>query len=518
MLIPCLWTTLPWIVLGQTYYMSFVFNNYGPSRVSAPQLGLNGSQNEELGGGNPKVSSPEHSSEEETLEVSSLEHSMESKQSSVSKKHKEKETLELSSVDHSRETHFNLKPGVESMDSSDSDDTWMWSTTSRKRPTTSTSKKMKTKTTTNETPETPTEITTDSTMVTAVEKGKTEDLSAKPPEELYTDQPEEIAGITEAPSTDQPEIETFTDTFTKLEMNLTNISAMTWEAVTPHPAEFFDYPQAECQEDMDLHEVFGISLERDRGLPTKILCNFKNSWGGPWLLMTRIELPVRIHLRHWYFGYVTPDYKDININFLALAHIMNSMRTAMLIIGQDSDNKLVYNLYDDVVISAFNDLFMMRKAELVEANTTELLFVSVGKVMSSYAGRNRSCPLQVLGSWWGRHSVQEMYEGFFCVFPTDRDISRPGYVAIFIKPSLFLANHTAFYNRPISTRRPWTSNFSARLLNGTIKKSAQYKKDKLTEWERNKMAVNKELSRRARIFEAIDRLRWQEAKRHRGLR
>jgi len=164
---------------------------------------------------------------------------------------------------------------------------------------------------------------------------------------------------------------------------------------------------------MDLHEVFGIRLERDRGLPTKILCDFKNSWGGPWLLMTRIELPVRIHLRHWYFGYVTPDYKDININFLALAHIMNSMRTAMLILGQDKDNKLVYNLYDDVVISAFNDLFMMRKAELVEANTTELLFVSVGKVMSSYAGRNRSCPLQVLGSWWGHHVVQQMYQGFF---------------------------------------------------------------------------------------------------------
>ncbi|XP_016990700.2 uncharacterized protein LOC108052736 [Drosophila rhopaloa] len=529
MLIYCLWTTLPWIVLSQTYYMSFVFNNYGPSRINAPQLGFNGTPNNELQGGTPGVSSLEHSNEGETLEVSSLEHSGESKHNPVSKKkHGDKDTLELASVDHSRETHHNSKPAVENMDSSDSDETWMWSTTSKLRLTTSTRKKIKTRPTTNETPESPTEITTEAAMVTAIDKGKTDDLSIKPPQELYTEMPEEnlvITENTEAPFTDRPEIKTYIYTTPKDQDETKEyllpqvIPARTWESVTPHPSEFFDYPQAECREDMDLHEVFGISLERDRGLPTKILCNFKNSWGGPWLLMTRIELPVRIHLRHWYFGYVTPDYKDININFLALAHIMNSMRTAMLIIGQDKDNQLVYNLYDDVVISAFNDLFMLRKAELVEANTTELLFVSVGKVMSTYAGRNRSCPLQVLGSWWGHFTVKEMYEGFFCVFPKDRDVSRPGYVAIFIKPSLFPANHTAFYNRPISTRRPWKSNLSAKILNETVRNSAQYKKEQDTEWERNKLAVNKELSRRARIFEAIDRLRLQEAKRgHWGFR
>ncbi|XP_016962988.2 uncharacterized protein LOC108033234 [Drosophila biarmipes] len=495
MLISCLWTTLPWIVLGQTYYMSFIFNNYGPSRISAPQLGFNGSSNPQMEGGNPRVSSEEHPHEQETLEVSSLEHSRESKRKPNRKKYKEAETLELSSEDHSRDTH-NSKPDVENMDSSDSDEALIWSTTARTKPTTP---KRKPKRTTSETAELPSEITTEPNKVTATDKGKTEDLSPPNPPEEVTESPEEPIVSTSSIATIRP-----------------TSPSRTWgETVTPHPPEFFEYPEAVCREDMDLHEVFGIRLERDRGLPTKILCDFKNSWGGPWLLMTRIELPVRIHLRHWYFGYVTPDYKDININFLALAHIMNSMRTAMLILGQDKDNKLVYNLYDDVVISAFNDLFMMRKAELVEANTTELLFVSVGKVMSSYAGRNRSCPLQVLGSWWGHHVVQEMYQGFFCVFPKDRNITMPGYVAIFIKPSLFPANHTALYNKPISTRRPWNTSLNTKVLNETARSPTLYRKNQKTEWERNKVAVNKELVRRARIFETIDRLRMEEAKRYR---
>ncbi|XP_016938503.4 uncharacterized protein [Drosophila suzukii] len=513
MLIFCLWTTLPWIVLGQTYYMSFVFNNYGPSRISAPQLGFNASSNPQMVGGNPRVSSEEHPREQETLEVSSLEHSRESKRRPSRKKYKNEETLELSSEDHSRDTHHNSKPAVENMDSSDSDEKLIWSTTARIKPTTS---KRITKRSTNETPEVPTEITTEPNKVTSSDKEKTEDLSPpKPPEEI-TENPEGL--ITDLSEFESTVSTSSTDQQEKPDsgpIRPTSPSRTWGEIVTPHPPEFFNYPEATCREDMDLHEVFGIRLERDRGLPTKILCDFKNSWGGPWLLMTRIELPVRIHLRHWYFGYVTPDYKDININFLALAHIMNSMRTAMLILGQDKDNKLVYNLYDDVVISAFNDLFMMRKAELVEANTTELLFVSVGKVMSSYAGRNRSCPLQVLGSWWGHHVVQQMYQGFFCVFPKDRNISMPGYVAIFIKPSLFPANHTAFYNKPISTRRPWNTSLNTKVLNETARRSTLYKKNPKTEWERNKLAVNKELVRRARIFETIDRLRMEEARRYR---
>ncbi|EDV58937.1 uncharacterized protein Dere_GG23696 [Drosophila erecta] len=494
MLRSCLWTTLPWIVLGQTYYMSFIFNNYGSSRISAPQLGFNGSAKEPIEGANLKTSSEEHSGEGETLEVSSLEHSRESKRNS--KKYKGMETLELSSEDQSRkksETKKPKKPNVGDKGSGDSGETMIWSTTPKTKSTTT----RKTKATTSETPEMPTEITTESTKATAVDEEKsTGETNTENPKETLTVQPE--IGK-EEPVSDIP-----SNTF------------RSWEPVTPHSPEFFDYPEATCSEDMDLHEVFGIRLERDRGLPTKILCSFRNSWGGPWLLMTRIELPVRIHMRHWFLGYLTPDYKDMNINFLALAHIMNSMRTAMLIIGQDKNDKLVYNLYDDVVISAFNDLFMLRKAELVEANTTELLFVSVGKVLSSYAGRNRSCPLQVLGSWWGYHSVQDMYQGFQCVFPKGRSISKPGYVAIFIKPSLFPANHTALYNQPISTRRPWSNNYNTKILNGTANNSKSYKKEQKVEWERNKMAVQKELDRRARIFEAIERLRVEEAQRHRG--
>ncbi|XP_017059187.2 uncharacterized protein LOC108099997 [Drosophila ficusphila] len=484
----CLWTTLPWIALGQTYYMSFVFNNYANSRIGAPQLGFMDPQNQQMQGGVPPIKQFENSGNEETLELDSMEHSQKSD---------EEETLELSSMEHSRESgkkhkrnHNNIKPIVEDRDSSETDEIFMWQTTPEIRPKNTRRKNKTTQTTTIETPEMPTEITTESLKVTEIDTEITEENSIPIPEIT-----------TESSFTDKEK------------------EAKKWdEVVTPHPPEFFDYPEATCHEDMDLHEVFGIRLERDRGLPTKILCDFKNQWGGPWLLMTRIELPVRIHLRHWYFGYVTPDYKDININFLALAHIMNSMRTAMLIIGQDKDDKLVYNLYDDVVISAFNDLFMMRKAELVEANTTELLFVSVGKVMSSYGGTNRSCPLQVLGSWWGNHALHKMYEGFFCVFPKDRDISKPGYVAIFIKPSVFPANHTALYSSPITTRRPWNMNFNSRTGNNdTVRNSAGSKIKARSDWERNKQAVNKELARRARIFETIDRLRMEEGQRNKRI-
>lgn len=90
-------------------------------------------------------------------------------------------------------------------------------------------------------------------------------------------------------------------------------------------------------------------------------------------------------------------------------------------------------------------------------------------------------------------------------------------MAIFIKPSLFPANNTALYDHPISTRRPWSSNnYNTKILNETEKNSKAYKKEQKLEWERNKMAVQKELDRRARIFEAIDRLRIEEAQRHRG--
>ncbi|XP_032293958.1 uncharacterized protein [Drosophila virilis] len=275
-----------------------------------------------------------------------------------------------------------------------------------------------------------------------------------------------------------------------------------WLKATPHPSEFFDYPEAICHEDMQLHEVFGVTLARDRGLPVKILCEFQNHWGGPWLLMNRMELPARLHMRHWFFGYLTEDYKDININFLALAHIINTMRLAMLIIGQDNNNELVYNLYDNVVISGFNDLFMLRKAHLVEANTTDLLFVSVGEVIESDAGRNRSCPFRVLGAWWG--PKWDSSKRTFCVFPVERDINRPGYMAIFIKPNPFEVNNTAFYEDEITTRRPWASTIDLELLARLENDRKKYNDVKEQEFHLNKRKVKEEMHRRVNFFNQGD--------------
>ncbi|XP_030079276.1 spore wall protein 2 isoform X2 [Drosophila hydei] len=273
-----------------------------------------------------------------------------------------------------------------------------------------------------------------------------------------------------------------------------------WLKPTPHPPKFFDYPEAECKEDMQLHEVFGITLARDRGLPVKILCEFHNSWGGPWLLMNRMELPTRLHFRHWIFGYLTEDYKDLNINFLSLAHIINTMRLAMLIIGQNNNKQPVYNLYDDVVISGFNDLFMLRKAHLVEANTSDLLYFSVGEVIVLDSGRNRSCPFRVLGGWWG--AKIESSSNAPCVFPVDRDVKQPGYVAIFIKPNPFKVNNTAFYQTEITTRRPWAATVDLELMQQANNNISVYEKLKLAKFLLNKKLVKEESERRARIYES----------------
>ncbi|TDG46720.1 hypothetical protein AWZ03_006900 [Drosophila navojoa] len=281
-----------------------------------------------------------------------------------------------------------------------------------------------------------------------------------------------------------------------------------WLSVTPHLSEFFDYPEAKCDEDMRLHEVFGITLARDHGLPAKILCQFNNSWGGPWLLMYRLELPARVHFRHWVFGYLTDDYKDLNINYLSLAHIMNKMRLAMLIIGQNNNKQLVYNLYDDVVISSFNDLFMLRKAHLVEANTTDLLYLSVGEVIQLDAGRNRSCPFLVLGAWWGNQIEKDVDTS--CVFPVERDVKQPGYVAIFIKPNPFKVNNTAFYQTEITTRRPWSATIDLEVMQEANNQSDVY--DKLMNkrfWE-NKREVRKEVIRRKNINEQFEEQRRRE--------
>lgn len=413
MLIPWLWTTLPWIVLGQTYYLSFVFNNFRysdrPAEIYAPALGMPNEKNNKNQGIKNK--------EQDTLELVSAERSGERKKKPVPDKEAGKHTLELVSMERSAERKVSkavpdkeaeeddtleLGSVEKSENYGDDESLWIVATTTRrparKKPTKkkhskkkSTSRRPTTLPSEKETPESPEEITMEPTKATATVGRPTEIPKESGGEEL--DGLENATKETENSKSNPQAEKPGESTVSPGEWNLL-------KGIRAHPPDFFNYPQAVCHEDMDLHEVFGISLDRDRGLPSKVLCTFNNSWGGPWLLTTRIELPVRLHLRQWFFGYLTEDYKDLNANFLALAHIMNSMRTAMLIIGQDNSNRLVYNLYDDVVISSLNDLFLLRKAELVEANTTDLLFVSVGKVFNLFSGRNRTCPLQVLGGWW----------------------------------------------------------------------------------------------------------------------
>nr|XP_017108712.2 uncharacterized protein LOC108133348 [Drosophila bipectinata] len=391
MLIPCLWTTLPWIVLGQTYYLSFVFNNFRysdkPAEIYAPDLGMPNNKN---------TKSP--NKEEKTLELVSMERSDERKISKPipDREPEDDDTLELSSAERSH-------------DSEEDESIWIVATTPRK-PKKTTKKKKKTSrrpttlSTEMDTPESPEEITTESTKATPTVGKPTAEIPKESREDDAKESNKNSTSATESPSGnpqgERPEPTPKESTISPEEWNIL-------QGIRSHPPEFFSYPEARCHEDMDLHEVFGISLERDRGLPSKVLCTFNNSWGGPWLLTTRIELPVRLHMRQWFFGYLTEDYKDLSANFLALAHIMNSMRTAMLILGQDNSNRLVYNLYDDVVISSINDLFLLRKAELVEANTPDLLFGSVGKVFNLFSGRNRTCPLQVLGGWWASEAQSD---------------------------------------------------------------------------------------------------------------
>lgn len=341
----CLWAALlPATVLGQSYYINFVFNNnrYSPGQDSAQH------------------SKEVHSRESESESQMSVE--------SVSKEHShsgsDKKHHKPSNTKHDSPAKWNALKGNEGCEDipSNTDEECEESVDA-----TETTKQL-----TIEPTPTPNEITTTTTITTT-------------------------ETTTESTSQSKESIEQ---------------SSIKWSLPTPHPPEFFDYPQAKCHEELELHELFGIPLPKDRGLPSKVLCEFDNDWGGPWLLMYRMELPTRIHMRHWFFGYITEDYKDMNINFFALAHIINNMRLALLIVGQDNNDQTVYNLYDDFVMSGFNDLFMLRKAHLVEANTTDLLFISIGEVLISDTGRNRSCPFRVLGAWWGP-KWDEFHQGFW---------------------------------------------------------------------------------------------------------
>lgn len=383
-LLCCIWTTSPMIVLGQTYYVNFVFNNspYYPGDDSQ-----SGSSKRE----NPKKHKPNKHESHDTGEIS------ENDISDASDKCPN--TDERCGSDHSSNQSWDI---IEITPPS----TRRTTKQTTKKPKKETTKRAK-KTTTLQTPCATTPQTNQDTTTTGpmgtqetTTNGATGTscFSTTPDGQISTSDTLVIElATTEGvnytrmieKTTTMPRIMEITTTITK------------WTLPTPRPSQCFEYPQAKCQEDMYLHEFFGIALQQDQGLAAKVSCEFQNEWSGPWLLMTRMELPVRMHTRHWFFGYLTDDYKDFNINLMSLAYIMNQMRLALLIIGQDNNNQLVYNLYDDFVISGFNDLFMLRKAHLVEANTTDLFYPSVGEVLETNTGHNRSCPFAVMGAWWG---------------------------------------------------------------------------------------------------------------------
>lgn len=383
-LLCCIWTTSPMIVLGQTYYVNFVFNNspYYPGDDSQ-----SGSSKRE----NPKKHKPNKHESHDTGEIS------ENDISDASDKCPN--TDERCGSDHSSNESWDI---IEITPPS----TRRTTKQTTKKPKKETTKRAK-KTTTLQTPCATTPQTNQDTTTTGpmgtqetTTNGATGTscFSTTPDGQISTSDTLVIElATTEGvnytrmieKTTTMPRIMEITTTTTK------------WTLPTPRPSQCFEYPQAKCQEDMYLHEFFGIALQQDQGLAAKVSCEFQNEWSGPWLLMTRMELPVRMHTRHWFFGYLTDDYKDFNINLMSLAYIMNQMRLALLIIGQDNNNQLVYNLYDDFVISGFNDLFMLRKAHLVEANTTDLFYPSVGEVLETNTGHNRSCPFAVMGAWWG---------------------------------------------------------------------------------------------------------------------
>ncbi|EDW63932.2 uncharacterized protein Dvir_GJ10477 [Drosophila virilis] len=478
MLLCCLWAALPLVVLGQTYYINFVFNNYRYGSQFEQKTGTESTERQS------KEDRSHSLVEQETLEISS-------KEICPQDEPPDSENRRLEHVHPNTDETFEIG-GAKPTDLHISKASGPPKGSNKATSTTTITKKPKTTRTTRK----------GSAATRPSATGNTADLSTGTNTATNT---EANTAANKETSTETNTANTETAAATNTETaTATNTETTTphWLKATPHPSEFFDYPEAICHEDMQLHEVFGVTLARDRGLPVKILCEFQNHWGGPWLLMNRMELPARLHMRHWFFGYLTEDYKDININFLALAHIINTMRLAMLIIGQDNNNELVYNLYDNVVISGFNDLFMLRKAHLVEANTTDLLFVSVGEVIESDAGRNRSCPFRVLGAWWG--PKWDSSKRTFCVFPVERDINRPGYMAIFIKPNPFEVNNTAFYEDEITTRRPWASTIDLELLARLENDRKKYNDVKEQEFHLNKRKVKEEMHRRVNFFNQGD--------------
>lgn len=86
----------------------------------------------------------------------------------------------------------------------------------------------------------------------------------------------------------------------------------------------------------------------------------------------------------------------------------------------------------------------------------------------------------------------------------ERDINRPGYVAIFIKPNPFEVNNTAFYDDEITTRRPWASTMDLELLARLENDRKKYNDVKEQEFLLNKRKVKEEMHRRVNFFNQGD--------------
>lgn len=95
----------------------------------------------------------------------------------------------------------------------------------------------------------------------------------------------------------------------------------------------------------------------------------------------------------------------------------------------------------------------------------------------------------------------------FSVFPVERDVKQPGYVAIFIKPNPFKVNNTAFYQTQITTRRPWASTIDLELMKQANNKKDVYDELLNEKFWKNKKKVRQEVVRRERINEQFEEQR-----------
>lgn len=96
------------------------------------------------------------------------------------------------------------------------------------------------------------------------------------------------------------------------------------------------------------------------------------------------------------------------------------------------------------------------------------------------------------------------------VFPVERNVRRPGFIAFFVRPNPFEVNNTALYQNQITTRRPWASTMDPNLMAEAKNNLQLYNTLKEERFLENKKMVKDEISRRAEINVVIEAARRQE--------